>query len=112
MDYWGQRPDQRVGMLSLRSGAEFGTRVAKADLIRSLTMPATCAGFFDSRDTQRSLDVRLLLEHWIAFRNGIGDLTRARPWFSSMDSEEWVRSTYPKLRRCDLEALHFPSPAP
>lgn len=101
-------------MLSLRSGAEFGTRVAQADLVRSLTMPATCAGFFDSSDTRRSLEVRLLLEHWIGFRNGLGMSHSETPsqWFSSKESESWVRSTYAKLRRCELEALRFPSSRP
>jgi hypothetical protein len=112
VDYWGQRPDPRVGMLALRSGAELGTRVAEADLVRSLTMPATCAGYFDDRDTQRSLDVRLLLERWIAFRNQLGNTSGARPWFSSPESEEWVRSTYAKLRRCDLDGLRFPVGGP
>lgn len=110
--FWGQRPEREVGQLSLSSGVEFGTRVADADLIRSLTMPATCAS--GSGATQKSSDVRLLLEHWIAFRNGLGrgDTNVPAAWFASEASEEWVRSTYATLRRCDLEALRFPARIP
>jgi hypothetical protein len=111
VDYWGQQPDPRVGLLSLLSRGELRKEVAPSDLIRSLTMPSTCVAYFDGRDHQQFSEVLLLLGHWIGFRNGLGRGSSQVPvaWFGSKESEAWVRATYAKLRRCDLADLTFPT---
>jgi hypothetical protein len=105
---WGERQPRSDGMLRLYDSAVLGSRVPIASLVDSLILPAWCTG---DDQTERSLGVQLLLANWISFRNGIGHLDTRLPkaWFSSRQSEVWVRATYAALRRCDLADLRFPT---
>lgn len=105
---WGQRQPRSDGRLRLYDRVVLGSRVPTSSLVDSLTLPAWCA---DGGETERILEVRLLLAHWIGFRNGMGRGHSSVPasWFASSPSEAWVRATYAKLRRCDLAALTFPT---
>jgi hypothetical protein len=109
--YWGQRVRPGSGVLSLDDGDVLRTRVADEEVISALATPARCAAFSSDLPVERAITVQLLLEHWIAVRNGrgFGDTRIPRSWFSSQASEAWVRSTYAKLRRCDVGGLRFPA---
>lgn len=118
--YTGLQPFHAGGLLYMRSGGVRGTRVWDDDLTWSLTEPAFCAGYFDDTESERSFQVRLLLQQWISFRNGVhhphapweragAAASTRRAWFGSPESAGWVRSTYAKLRRCDLADLRYPA---
>ena len=70
--------------------------------------------FRHGTEPMRSYNVRLLLEQWIAHRDGlsIGSTHLPDSWFASAAAEAWVRATYAKLRACSLGAVSFPSRAP
>lgn len=110
-DYsWGQRVRPGSGELSLGDDGVLRSRVTDDSLVRSLAAPARCAAFSSDAVPERALDIEALLERWIAIRNGggFGDTRVPHSWFTSPASEAWVRSTYAKLRRCDLAGLTFP----
>lgn len=111
--YWGQREFPVGGVLRMQSSRVLDTRVQDSDVVSSLAMPALCAGFFadPSRELERALEVRSLLEQWIGVRNDLGHGFTDAPhaWFVSPESATWVRTTYAQLRRCDLAAVRMPT---
>ncbi|MFL6109124.1 MAG: hypothetical protein ACJ72L_19355, partial [Marmoricola sp.] len=111
--YWGQREFPVGGVLRMQSSRVLDTRVQDSDVVSSLAMPALCAGFFadPSRELERALEVRSLLEQWIGVRNDLGHGFTDAPhaWFISPESATWVRTTYAQLRRCDLAAVRMPT---
>ncbi|MGL5827443.1 MAG: hypothetical protein ACRCYU_21940 [Nocardioides sp.] len=112
-DRWNQytpgRPaDRSAGGLSLSSDVVLGSHVPDLEIIRSLTTPATCVNVYDGSEPESSTNARLLLARWIAFRNGLGDTSKARAWFSAPESEQWVRKSYDHLTRCEFDELRRP----
>lgn len=108
--YWGQDDPPSGGVLGMLSNGVLSGRVRDEDLMWSLTKPAPCTRYLGGSEPVPSLDARDLLQDWIKVRNGREDTFTDTPhaWFGSPGSEEWVRTTYAQLRRCDLGAVRLP----
>lgn len=97
-------PNPRVGALILSTA---GSAVRDEDIAYSLAMPADCPGFTE-REPENSVMGRFHLGQWLLARDRPRTQWSPRAWYSTAESETWVRRTYAQLRACDLDAIRRP----
>lgn len=110
----GRDTPETDGELLLLAEQELAAEVPDETAAASLVTPAACAAYrSDTPPPEASFDSRRLLARWLLVRAGALEPDRDdadRAWLASAIEEQrpWVRSTFERLRACDLGALRLP----
>lgn len=107
-EHYGTPGEVSAGTLIMSVQAETGGRLRDQDLVRSLVEPATCPQYPDGNEPELLFGARVQILNWLSLRNKLGDPTTFPAWFSSPESEVWVRTTYAQLSNCNFDAVRKP----